>query len=967
MSSSWFMDILDVRPDAPEEQLLGLAGSGSVHRPRDILEALERRLRLIQSSKLGPAQVESASELMHWAAARLLKQYQAEVDTASATAPMAHAPLSHLDREVLLILATNGGWNRRSRTRLEFIAQREGISPEGLGRIITGLSRMAAQGGFSTLSEQQVPELQAMPILSRPRKPSRLTQLADQVNSKLAEEIRAETPGKFFRVAALFMLLGIFIIVIFTQLLFDKREQDHVPPVDWQQEASAPIDRGEATVMPVIPDEGMAPEILPAKYARPPMFSAEPYPESSVQASQRLAVVLADLKSMARKTSLRPERFSDAMIENWRIDLLDSSLAWPLAGTRQQDAVLDAITAVIQPISLEDQASILLEPLAMAPVQVMTQSELLRAIFGAGVLAELSGNNDMSPAVKITCNRLLKQIGLDPSAITASDRFGSSVRAWLIGAVPELLSRLASDDQALMNWETWLHVHEDVVDEELLDLDRARVVGALLGSSYNLSRDHPATDLLGRLLNEISFDGTSSSGQTLRDEVATLFDDDDLSGGALWVLSSLLAESAEASWFTQQMILPDDASMQQRQELAMLVQQAWPDVVELPDLRTGIEVDPWMYRRWRDALDVIDATNPALGQLDAKMHQLLRLSRVVEAARYMQHDEDELADEVLFELETDLMLPVGTDLLDRPVSSTHQVGRVQGTDGEWALQFEIAADEGDMDQMEYLLKQLMNFSSGDLGPQDAQVLVEIAYRGREQLQSLAQSAILLQFQGGQNVAMALLNGWKSARRTVVTGDFIRELTGESLPPHRDSDYEDKARLALVRHALSLYPSSHHVIDNLALQLRQSLLNRLGSLSDGTMPAGAGSTLLDAIKAVVDRSRANAGRLFFVEPFPAPLEQMDQDRMVRSGLAEGIVQSLVAEQASLIDLEAYSLVANQPQLRDVVMELLETAAADRADCIDVLEQACINEQTIARLMGLSFQVDEDAGSAGGDQS
>jgi hypothetical protein len=123
----------------------------------------------------------------------------------------------------------------------------------------------------------------------------------------------------------------------------------------------------------------------------------------------------------------------------------------------------------------------------------------------------------------------------------------------------------------------------------------------------------------------------------------------------------------------------------------------------------------------------------------------------------------------------------------------------------------------------------------------------------------------------------------------------------------------------------------------------------GVLSTAMSPQDAATLLLRALMSHAELAAP-------LEPIPADLPTLQRRNNSRLSLADGPIQTFVANQLGTLDLTAYLLVADRPKLRDRVLEITREGARARAGATNVLEQSLSAERTVLELWRLRLGLD-----------
>jgi hypothetical protein len=230
------------------------------------------------------------------------------------------------------------------------------------------------------------------------------------------------------------------------------------------------------------------------------------------------------------------------------------------------------------------------------------------------------------------------------------------------------------------------------------------------------------------------------------------------------------------------------------------------------------------------------------------------------------------------------------------------------------------------------------------------------------VRSVAQAVIAQQFRHGPTVAMQLLDQFPDAPAVDSISELIQSVTDRLLPGTRSSAWQAEARLALVQHAIWLRDIGGAPVDDLLEPLIESYTARLSLARNDPSVTSPPSSPQEAAELLLRILTTQAEFAAPINPLPADLPSLLRRHNTRKLLADGPIQSFIALQLAILDVTAYTLVADRPSVRDRAQEIMRTRAAKRMQIAHVLEQALDAERCTLELWRLRLGLDPvvDAG-------
>ena len=893
--------------------------------------------------------------------------------------PVAVAPapvhLTDFDRNVLAVLIGCGGWNARTRTRLVSLAAGYGVSVTGLLKVMTGLSEYARRGG---------PRLGVAEIAAglggaagRQDPPAVAVQTAPEPwMERLAPEFRDRSMAATVKLAILFGLLTILLAAITWGMLFSS---DQLPPPDVDVAvARRPIDTSVTAVAPSN-EPTAAPGLHLARFDETPTFQGQAITAEVAAAADACPQLADEIRAIDRRISIAVEP-SEAVYRGWDVSVEMVATGWVLVDDRLLGdislAILEGLYAASDAPSVTDRLLASLMPRAGGLDETV---EVWRGAWITGMLATIAGSRGLSPA-SVEQARAQLELALGYVPAPGGEPFRAGAGAWLDRLARKLVDGMEFNPQVYDLWEFWIAAQRRLGRGDRHDRAIMDVVELILSSSTDLARPGPSVNVLARMLGLADFE----SSRIVKDRFLGFFADHAAIGSRdLWVVSSLLARQQDVSWFSEDLVLPEDADWMFRRRASDRIGDRWPAAAagerqHVARLR-GIEVDPKIAARWLVLFERQEAAGAPSSDAD-RLAGLLHGSRLNEIAlRLAVGDADEAARQ-LDALEAGVTTSAGPSSgkptstfqpspprqapgsVPPPTPDPGRRGRVpgaqrggSGSDGVWAVAYQDAGRK--VDQRTLLLESLRDLAGGDLGPIDAVTFVRAVYHGTpNEIRLLARRILVERLDLGSNIAVEMLDQFSNVAASPATSDMIRNLSGRVLPSVRSESWRVDARLALLHHALGLVDSPGREIDEAMDSIHRSYDSRRSCLDRQSRPSStAHEAAIDLAEAWRRRAAAPSER----SPDPVPGDEVEIQRRhtTRLRLAEGPLQRFVAGQLAVLDQMARMAVTDQPLLREPVLGVLIDSTRRRSVMSHVLAQALEVEQAMTRLWSLQIAVRE----------
>lgn len=957
--------------DAPPEQLLGL-GRGEAN-PDAVWRALEMRLNALDAhpSSATP-QGESLRRRLYEAARRVLEpKSPAPISAAAEAAPaigiglvrpkrsrVDRPQLTEFDRAVLAELVRSGGWNAESRARLIELAAAQGVSARGLMMVVEGLSEYVRAGG-SLLEKLEASNEAAGEIATGAESP--ILKVFDEMQAALSRELKSGRPRVTVALSLLFGGLTILVAsaIIVPLFLPTARLDPGTPHTTDPNLAQRPPATAPASQPEESPAVAEAPIVEPMRFNPYPSFTwtlLTPELQAVVDTSGTL---IGDLENTVRRLRIGSDEPSAAVYREWD-SLLDLfGRAWPLLTQDARTRVLTEVaTGLLYAGDRESVVKRLLEPLdpraPRRPDEITPTPDLWRSAFAAGALADLCRRQHLDPVV-IDAARTMLDAAIDDPLPERID-FNRAVLLWSDQSVEEMVKLDDLEPVMLRMWEQWISLQSTMRSGEGQQAAIATAIRAVVRSSKPLEARSTLLMVAGRLISLADF----NTSPAVRELYAFLTHvRSDVPSPRLWVFTSLVLASQRATWFTRDMVVDPQGTPESRHERSSLALAAWPqmplDSPAASQTDTAIAADAPLLEKWFAAATALHSARTFTSETPDLMEKLAAAALLNAAAAQLERRETDAVRSSLELAEGGRAMVVGLSArMEQPT------GQPAGTDGEWARAYAEAARNDEVRLQ--LLRTMRTRPASDLGPVDAEVFVNEAVRSTSaEVRSVAQSLLIELYPFGPNVALELLDQLAEAPVSEDLSQVIRRITNFNLPSARDSSWQREARLALLRHAISLRQGMGGTVEVLVQALEDACRGRAGIPKAEASPlvhasprAGDPAPLMQAMTELLRQ------RLSGASGAAADLAgHSERRRAIHQRLAEGPVQRFIAEQVSALELFAAVAINEQPSRQARVEAILDRSLERRRQTSHALQQALEAERAWMEIAALRFGLTLDS--------
>ena len=847
--------ILGIRDAQDPLRLLGISEWDG--NPAAIDAALRRRVGQILSH---PMRQSKEAEMVKEEIKKVAKSLRASCVTKSTTStpekPTIH-PLTPLDRSIIAVLVSEGGWNRQSRSRLVGVAAAYGLTVGGLLRILSALAEASRSGTGPLSAESRIvtPIDRTWTTLpTAPKNQSLLDDLMDEVAIKLMPEFKEQTPASIIKLSVLFAILTTIAIIL--GLLVLNASQEHktkTPNTSANLIQSSPIISKD--------EESLLYERLAFQIDQYPTFEEDIFTQEIGENVDRAVLIprlLSEFASAIASAGARGEVVDKDILSSWDESISVASQVWLYLDQGLQEDIGNAmIEVILRSQQIPQLSQSLIASFSPRSIEVSQVSTIVRLPWILRELSRVACNTELIQSVKLAAKKLYI------SSYKSCDLLETRRRA--IEEVAEtLLSDTELDEHILVNWESWLAMvaREEDVEAELLRLD---VISDILYGSVDLTRESNTRKVLGRMINEIDWARSTAT----KDALLGFYLDESIGSAKLWVFTSLLAQTGSIPWLLPSQIVTSDADISSRQAIVDSLSSVWPSTKQKPvsvNLILPAGFDTVLVEQWIAFYHEGKTTQWS----GAKRFSWARRLNEIAAAIWLGRPDRAW-----------LLI----DNLDQsrefaPSQTEIQSGR---SNGAFATTYRRVFNDPQtsMESLNFLRSK--HFAN--LDPKDAAALARCSLLNRDaRIRDEAVALIIDQFSESREVAIALVNIISSSSPKKQVESLLAFLTDVILPLGYDANRSITVRRAFVQHALIAGNLDLREIDKVTNTAAASAIGEAMLVNPKLLPASNESTIADAYLQLVDAWR---GRLKITS---------DAKSLIDIGSGEGLLQLHLQRQA-----------------------------------------------------------------------
>jgi hypothetical protein len=686
--------------------------------------------------------------------------------------------MTYLDRSIIAVLVSEGGWNRRSRARLVAVSSAYGLSVGGLLRILTALAE-SSRSGNGPLSQQSrsknVPNRSwaALPISKN--KQSVVDDLMDEMANRFLPELKEFSTIGTIKLSALFGMLTILVIVL--GLLIINRADDRA-----QRAANTFAISSNSTQAGEDDVDSAGKEQYRSSFEFYPSFEEIIFTEevgTLVDNAPELPNKLRDTYQKISNAATGGARVDDKLLLDWNNSIHTISSIWPFLDTLLQDEIGSLIhDAIAISPQVQGPPTQLLAPLEHAVKSNPSAANPFKKPWAIGELSRLACSESLISSLTSLVKKSAYSYTLD------CDVYESRRQVIRLLAI-DLVKVTELDINSFLHWEQWLAMVDREQNNEIATGLKLDVIQLILRNSVDLTRESNTRKVLGRLVHEIDWIRSGLARKSL----LSIYLDRTITTIDLWALSNMLVDLHAVPWFVQRHVIQLDDHFDQRERVATELQGLWPKV-EAPKVTLHTLILPAGY-------------DPTLVDVWIELSLLCNDESLSPAKRFVQSRK-------LNEIAASLWVGRPSraweliDNIDQSSQYEDDFELSQGGRSNGKLSQRFPNTNLDVDQMMELLNFIRSADYQTLHPKDAAVLARTAFFYRDV--GIRQEAVVLicdQFSKSPVVAEALVNVLTPNAKTLQVEGLVAYLTDDILPPRHHESWITVVRRSLIQHALTV--------------------------------------------------------------------------------------------------------------------------------------------------------------------
>lgn len=909
--------------------LLGL--NPETYQASEIIPALQRQLTRITDHPRGlSSEADEVRLLLHAGAARLLDP-RARAGRGDAGSDIRSA--------LILTMAMHGGWNRRSLRQLTQLAQSAGVAPDELVGMLHDLTQRPtrADAAGQPAHPHRPPGLGSEPVFRpRPGVAPTTAQRPEAAESPRPapmaapdEEVGVGSGAPLGAKVAVAVVGGLVVMVAVSIVLVGiMRSSPPATPGANGTDGNG----GSAGPSAVTSTEPARPrELFPAgarnnNAGNDATAAAKPTPQERIDLRRQAASILAELDIDPSGSVDRFEAFIDRL-----------AVRWPEFAADEQVAITNSVIEFLYRASIRPElggravgAITRGVDLLNAP-GTMSGDDVLRAVWSLGMVNRLSRERDLPATVQ---GRLTQAIGETSRwGVTPSDAsFSGGAQAALTIAASRLTPTppMKLEREVFVDgWRGWRRAVDAAFPAE--SVERQRAVLAALETLMMNGPEATANEGVFEIVQALATAVTWRTGDESRQWLIRWLVTPAVGSGDLHAVTAALATRSSAPGVDLSFVSSAGASASERAQLRDRYATVW-------GLATGQRREA--YAGWTQEADRRAAATPPEHPLQ-QLGQALVLARVNRAARDLWRGAPVAV--LLASLDLDQSLQGRIDEMSRDKSAVGTVRYFGVENGEWLVKY-LAAGTNIPVRRE-LLAQMNRAPT----PVEAEVIVAEACRGSPVQVRQDAIAIVRRHAAEAGIVAAMLEFAPLIPQTIDNAGLIEYVSVRSLPPIRDEQWRVAVRRVLVERLLEVGARQleRGVVDQIAAQFTRVY----GPDSEAPI-AEDDPELGERLIAYAQSERVSLQREAASLPptgrEPLSLAEASGRRAPRLAAADGPVQRFAAEQASMTELLAYIVAAEQPGRAGDVKAVLDEFVGRRREATHIFQQIHAAEHAMARL-------------------
>ena len=859
-----------------------------------------------------------------------------------------------LEADAILTLGLFGGWNQRALRRLVSLARARGLSADAVAATLRNIGGRRSRSRMHVATHAPKPEGRtagvpthlpavAVPAPQRARQDSPIVRpgglAPDEPRVERVDRRRKEEPldeqvdpgavilrnALVFGAVGLVGLCGVFALILV--LTSGPAAPTTPPPAPAAAGATGATGATGAAVI-----AATAPAPAPVKPTPAPAGA----PVDLAGIARELAACAAAAGTEPAEATARFERVARELAANWVRIPRDRLVAC-------HDAVIEFMYKVSGSSELSMRAvnAVAGGAIALGSAAGLGAAEVEPAAWSCGMLVRLSREKDLPAGVKSGIDAAITA-GLGQSHAATEQTFDAGATAALYEIPSRLTPSAVKGGSADVDQDAWKRWCDAVAalgasDPKLRTRLLLAGVEALLISAPEPNVNRGVQEAITEVMLRLTWRPEDESRRWL----LRWFDDRRVTAADLHAVTSVLATRSAADGVDLTMVLSTSAADKVRADLRDRYANVWGTN---PSINRDELTGAWV----KAAREAINNSYAAGDELE-EMKQAVILARLNEAAMWQWRGEGGEAAKLV----ADGAAPVDQAMVSSQANPTSL--KLMLTDGGWGEKY-LAARQNAKVRKE-MLDQLLT-TAGDLGSVDAEIVVNEAMFGSPADVRGAAVEAIKHFSFSPAVLNGLLEKLPRMPRTTANAALIEYLCQRQLPALKAPEWPIEARRLLVERLLEAIAaeSPRAVIDRLA---------GLMSASYKSMSAPAPLAADQRAAMILPPTGATTGQLWQrwrtasesvvpTTPPPYSLDQIERRRAGRLSQARGMVQAFAADQASLCELMAYVVNAEQPARSDQIKLTLSNLSEERRRATGIIDQIRAAERAMTQLWLIRFQ-------------
>ncbi|MBL0869015.1 MAG: hypothetical protein IBJ18_00375 [Phycisphaerales bacterium] len=622
--------------------------------------------------------------------------------------------------------------------------------------------------------------------------------------------------------------------------------------------------------------------------------------------------------------------------------------SWDKLNASQRVAIGEAIVDVVYRASgdakrLEEVLGAFMPAASISKDAAPLDADQVRPVgFASGVLWRLSRERELPPEA-------LKAVGAKLGALWGGSRpagapgFATGAASALSMMPMRIIApgfepkpQTMAVRSAVLNW---VQVVRNVFSEEPGKAEGfiAEVLDTLMRQAPEPEDHRPSFDAITLIAASMKWE----NGDQARSRLVVWLADPAVSNAKLNLVTGTLVQTIKLDGLDTTLVLSTNATPDQRAGVREGYVTAWN---LSQSVGAGTNVQAWT-----------DASTIALGSPNGDTGDDLAFAVLAaqfnQAAVFRTVGKTDLASLTLQSLQTPTPIKLGATGNPEVVALIAR----DGSEDSWASRF-LTGDRS----LPVRLTRIKEIEdrAGGITQLDADVLAETAFSGSPPELSNAALKALTKLGSSPLITHAMLKAFTKASRREAIGRAVEQVTFRTIPPVYSDRWSFTIRKALVERLLEQIAGVTWASreDDAAVRLAEAY----ASMAQGqgvAAPASeqASDLLLLSSQQYVAALRAHAGTLMASQRLGLSLDQIERRGESRRLVAFGPIQRFAAEQTIVMELLAFIVAAERPELADKAAEEIRSVTLARQNARDVFQQVRLVEQSMVRLWLMRFGI------------